>query len=103
MAEDGPAGDGAPDDGSSAGVREKPLELTTLPAAAACPFCGGRETEQFSAFGSQISTSQYYCRRCRTVFEYMKWRDAGTGEADDPRAAGGSDDPATGSSDDPEV
>jgi hypothetical protein len=45
-----------------------------LPDAAECPFCGGRETRQFASFGSALSTSQYYCDRCRTVFEYMKWR-----------------------------
>lgn len=45
-----------------------------LPEAAECPFCGGAETQQFAAFGSALSTSQYYCHRCRTVFEYMKWR-----------------------------
>lgn len=46
----------------------------TLPDAVECPFCGGEETEQFATFGSAVSTSQYYCRPCRTVFEYMKWR-----------------------------
>lgn len=67
--------DAPPDEGTGGGGREEPLEFTALPAAARCPFCGGRDTEQFSGFGSQISTSQYYCRRCRTVFEFMKWRD----------------------------
>ena len=28
-----------------------------------------------SAFGSALSVSQYYCRTCRTVFEWMKWRE----------------------------
>lgn len=45
-----------------------------LPRRVRCPFCGGRETEQFAAFGSAVSTSQYYCRPCRSVFEYMKPR-----------------------------
>src|SRR5258706_16452662 len=35
----------------------------------ACPFCGSRETELVSPFGSQLSTDQYYCRACRTYFE----------------------------------
>ena len=43
-----------------------------MPDAVECPFCGGSETEQFSAFGSALSVSQYYCRTCRTVFEWMK-------------------------------
>lgn len=50
------------------------LRNEALPDRARCPFCGGRETEQFSAFGSAVSTSQYYCRPCRTVFEFMKRR-----------------------------
>ncbi|MFI5274101.1 MAG: hypothetical protein ACHQ4H_13790 [Ktedonobacterales bacterium] len=37
-----------------------------------CPFCGSRETELLSLFGSQLSTTQYYCRTCRTPFEHMK-------------------------------
>jgi sarcosine oxidase delta subunit len=45
-----------------------------MPAAVECPFCDGIETEQFSAFGPAVSVSQYYCRNCRTVFEWMKWR-----------------------------
>ncbi len=39
----------------------------------ACPFCGSRDTELFSLFGSSALTSQYYCRGCRTVFERVKW------------------------------
>jgi hypothetical protein len=27
-----------------------------------------------TAFGSALSVSQYWCRPCRTVFEFMKWR-----------------------------
>jgi hypothetical protein len=45
-----------------------------MPDAVECPFCRGLETQQFSAFGSALSVSQYYCRRCRTVFEWMKRR-----------------------------
>jgi hypothetical protein len=29
-----------------------------------------------AAFGSALSVSQYWCRSCRTVFEYMKWHGA---------------------------
>ena len=50
------------------------LESAAMPSAVECPFCDGAETEQFSAFGSAVSVSQYYCRDCRTVFEWMKWR-----------------------------
>lgn len=40
-----------------------------------CPFCKGFETELYSLFGSQLSTSQYYCRHCRVAFEAIKWAD----------------------------
>jgi len=56
------------------GELARPLASEALPAAVECPFCGGSNTEQFSAFGSALSVSQYYCRPCRTVFEWMKWR-----------------------------
>lgn len=56
---------------------DAPLVSQELPAAVECPFCGGRETEQFSAFGSALSVSQYWCRPCRTVFEFMKRRGPG--------------------------
>jgi rubredoxin len=49
-----------------------PLHSVELPDAVECPFCRKIETEQFSAFGSALSVSQYYCRTCRTVFEFMK-------------------------------
>ncbi|MBV0925967.1 hypothetical protein KTS45_17325 [Halomicroarcula limicola] len=38
-----------------------------------CPFCGSRETERESKFGSEISKSQYYCHGCKTVFERLKY------------------------------
>lgn len=46
----------------------------SMPDAPACPFCGGDETELMSAFGSHASVSTYWCRRCRSPFELMKWR-----------------------------
>lgn len=65
---DGGRGDADPADFDST------LRFEALPDSPTCPFCGGTDTEQFSAFGSQASTSQYYCRPCRSVFEFMKWR-----------------------------
>lgn len=50
------------------------LRSDALPGSVRCPHCGETESEQFSAFGSAVSVSQYYCRSCRTVFEYFKWR-----------------------------
>jgi hypothetical protein len=45
-------------------------------AAPACPFCGSDDTELVSLFGSSALTSQYYCRRCRSAFEQVKWGSA---------------------------
>ncbi|MCS7275337.1 MAG: hypothetical protein NZ610_08095 [Candidatus Bipolaricaulota bacterium] len=42
-----------------------------------CPFCLGYETELYALFGQWLSTSQYYCRSCRTVFEWIKWEGEG--------------------------
>lgn len=53
---------------------DAPLESDAMPHSVECPFCDGTNTEQFSAFGSAVSVGQYYCRECRTVFEWMKWR-----------------------------
>ncbi|MEZ4417306.1 MAG: hypothetical protein R3E10_16240 [Gemmatimonadota bacterium] len=50
-----------------------------LPASPPCPFCEGTETELFSAFGSQLSVSTYWCRTCRSPFEVMKWTSAAGG------------------------
>ena len=48
-----------------------------LPEAPQCPFCEGSETELFNAFGSQASVSTYWCRACRSPFEFMKWSGGG--------------------------
>ncbi len=59
---------------SGASDLNAPLHTQELPAAIECPFCGGRNSEQFSTFGSSLSLTQYYCNACRTVFEAFKWR-----------------------------
>jgi hypothetical protein len=50
-----------------------------LPAVGApCPFCDGTDTKLVNPFGGQLSVAQYWCDRCRTAFEFLKW-----GENDD--------------------
>lgn len=44
--------------------------------APACPHCGSTDVELESLFGSTLMTSQYYCKGCRTVFEWVKWEDS---------------------------
>lgn len=59
---------------------------TAEPQAVECPFCRSRDTELIALFGSQMLTSQYYCRSCRTAFEAVKWNDSKPGlQKDKPR------------------
>jgi hypothetical protein len=46
-----------------------------IPQSAPCPFCDGVDTELVNPFGGQLSVAQYWCRHCRTGFEYIKWED----------------------------
>jgi len=50
-----------------------PQPFSPLPQAAPCPVCDGTETELLNPFGGQLSVAQYWCRRCRTGFDFMKW------------------------------
>ena len=43
------------------------------PETTECPFCGGVETELHSPFGSALSVATYWCRRCHTAYEWIKW------------------------------
>ena len=45
-----------------------------MPEHVPCTFCGGQETELHSAFGPQLSVATYWCRRCHSPFEWIKWR-----------------------------
>jgi hypothetical protein len=44
-----------------------------LPEHVTCPFCGETDTSLHSPFGPQLSVASYWCRRCSTAFEWMKW------------------------------
>jgi len=48
-----------------------------LPEHPACPFCAGRDTELHSPFGPQLSVATYWCHRCHTAFDFVKWRHGG--------------------------
>lgn len=45
-----------------------------LPEKVSCPFCGRDDTELHAPFGSQLSVATYWCRACRTAFEWVKQR-----------------------------
>ncbi|CAN5833255.1 hypothetical protein BH20GEM1_BH20GEM1_18520 [soil metagenome] len=38
-----------------------------------CPHCGSADVEVESPFGGSLMSRQFYCRGCRTVFEWIKW------------------------------
>jgi ring-1,2-phenylacetyl-CoA epoxidase subunit PaaD len=43
-----------------------------LPKAAACPFCGSKDTVNENIFGPTPCRALYYCRACRNPFEQFK-------------------------------
>ncbi len=45
-----------------------------LPEHVVCPFCDHSETELHSPFGPQLSVATYWCHRCHTAFEWIKWK-----------------------------
>lgn len=67
-------GGGASSDGPMDPGGAERTAIGRLPATPPCPFCGERETELHSAFGSHASVSTYWCRRCRSPFELLKWQ-----------------------------
>ncbi len=50
-----------------------PMPRGRLPESPECPFCARNDTELMNAFGSQLSVSTYWCKGCRSPFEFMKW------------------------------
>ncbi len=44
-------------------------------AAPRCPHCAERDAEVISLFGTQAMTLQYRCRKCRTLFEAIKYEE----------------------------
>lgn len=57
----------------------RPAPQDGLPESAPCPFCDGRDTHLLNPFGGQLSVAQYWCRACRTGFEYIKWEEPARG------------------------
>ena len=48
------------------------IQLTRARVAPACPYCGSKETEIRSEFGSTACKSMCYCRGCMQPFEEFK-------------------------------
>lgn len=90
--EDRPSGSGGPADGGATGSQRAGVAGKIAPAGSGrtggmaalarelgypdtvpCPFCDTSETELHSPFGSALSVATYWCRSCRTAFEWIKW------------------------------
>jgi formate dehydrogenase maturation protein FdhE len=39
-----------------------------------CSFCDSTDVALYSPFGTAQLVRQYYCNKCRTVFEYVRWQ-----------------------------
>ena len=57
-----------------------------LPEHPACPFCQGEDTELFNPFGSQLSVATYWCKPCRSPFEFFKWTEEPTPAGAEPES-----------------
>lgn len=45
-----------------------------LPEHVTCTFCNHADTELHSPFGPQLSVATYWCHRCHTSFDFVKWQ-----------------------------
>lgn len=59
--------------------RDPVLPRQNLPQVE-CAFCGSHDTEPSSIYGCHMLLAQYFCRSCRTTFNWVReeW-DTGTG------------------------
>lgn len=42
-------------------------------SAVRCPHCDSADVVLEAPFGGSLMSRQFYCRGCRTVFEWVKW------------------------------
>ena len=50
------------------------------PPSIRCPHCDSADVELEAPFGGSLMSRQYYCRACRTVFEWIKWEPGDSAE-----------------------
>lgn len=43
-----------------------------------CSFCDATDVEIYSSFGTAQLVRQYYCHRCHSVFEFIRWQEKET-------------------------
>ena len=68
-------------------VRKPRPEAEAPRSAPRCPFCGSREGEVISLFGTQAMTLQYRCRACGSYYEAIKYDAGSSGAAAEREAA----------------
>ena len=51
--------------------RRSVLPRESMPDVA-CPFCHSEETEPAAIYGCHMMTAQYYCRACRSMFDWVR-------------------------------
>ncbi|WP_449539005.1 PaaD-like zinc ribbon domain-containing protein [Ferdinandcohnia sp. Marseille-Q9671] len=39
-----------------------------------CSFCSSDDVKKISSFGTAQLVRQYYCNKCHSVFEYIRWQ-----------------------------
>ena len=60
------------DAGGGHGARHRSVVPSELPQAIVCPFCASACTEPTATYGSHMMTAQYYCRDCRSSFDWAR-------------------------------
>lgn len=45
-----------------------------------CPFCDSKDVSLMSLFGSAQLVRQFYCNKCNSAFEFIKWTEHGQSE-----------------------
>jgi len=51
------------------------IKMTTEVNAVKCSFCSSEDVNKIARIGTAQLVSQYYCNHCKSVFEYVRWRD----------------------------
>lgn len=62
-------------DSPSGGNGSSETAADGLPEGLACPFCDGTDTQPLAQFGSLLMTAHYYCRSCRSTFDWARVED----------------------------
>ena len=62
----------APPGGTAAGAVDELVTIRRLRESVECPYCGSRNTEEKSEFGSTACKAIHFCNSCHQPFDYFK-------------------------------